>query len=46
VAEVQRIVFDSLTTAQVRQLEQIGERILKAAKPGASLRLPPRAAPD
>lgn len=43
VQEVHRVVFDNLTPAQVRQLEQIGTRILKAAKPGASLRLPPRA---
>jgi len=42
VEEVQRIVFDNLSPTQVRQLQQIGEQILLAAKPGASLRLPPR----
>lgn len=46
VQEVRRIVFDNLTAAQVRQLEQIGERILKAARPGASLRFPTRSAQD
>ncbi len=46
VEEVQRIVFDSLSPAQVRQLEHIGTQILKAAKPGALLRLPPRSARD
>jgi DNA-binding MarR family transcriptional regulator len=46
VEEVQRIVFDSLTPTQVRQLEHIGERILMAAKPGAALRLPPRSTQD
>lgn len=46
VAEVQRIVFDNLSPTQVRQLEQIAEQILLAAKPGASLRLPPRPAQD
>ncbi len=33
VEEVQRLVFDNLTDAQVRQLREIGERILSAAKP-------------
>jgi DNA-binding MarR family transcriptional regulator len=45
VEEVQRIVFDNLTHAQVRQLERIGESVLKAAKPGMSLRFPERPAP-
>lgn len=33
VAEVQRLVFDSLTRAQQRQLDQIGRRILDAIDP-------------
>ncbi|MEU1272657.1 MarR family transcriptional regulator [Streptomyces sp. NPDC005799] len=43
VAEVRRLVFDPLTKAQVRQLENIGRRILRAIDPTApstSLGLP------
>lgn len=45
VAEVQRIVFDDLAPAQVRQLQQITERIVTAAKPDLCLPSPPQAVP-
>ncbi|WP_433606331.1 MarR family winged helix-turn-helix transcriptional regulator [Dactylosporangium sp. CA-139114] len=35
VAEVRRLVFDPLTKAQLRQLRAAGERIARAADPGA-----------
>jgi DNA-binding MarR family transcriptional regulator len=38
--EVQRLVFDNLSTAQVRQLQQIGHRVLEAVQPGHCIRLP------
>jgi len=34
VEEVQRLIFDNLTTAQVRQLQSIGDRVLDAIHPG------------
>lgn len=40
VEEVQRLVFDNLSTAQVRQLQQIGHRVLDAIRPGHCFRLP------
>jgi DNA-binding MarR family transcriptional regulator len=43
VAEVQRLVFDTLTPAQVRQLQRIGESIVGAARPDLSLPAPPQA---
>jgi DNA-binding MarR family transcriptional regulator len=46
VAEVQRIVFDDLDPAQVRQLQQITERIVAAAKPDLCLPSPHHGDPD
>jgi DNA-binding MarR family transcriptional regulator len=47
VEEVQRLVFDNLSAAQVRQLRQIGERVLEAIQPGHLSRLLARvSAPD
>jgi DNA-binding MarR family transcriptional regulator len=43
VEEVQRLVFDNLSAAQVRHLQQIGHRVLDAIEPGHRLRLPPGA---
>jgi len=40
VREVQRLVFDNSTPAQVRQLQHIGERIARAAKPDICLPVP------
>lgn len=37
VGEVRRLVFDNLTPAQVRQLQQIGERLATAARPDLCL---------
>ena len=39
--EVQRLVFDNLTAAQVRQLEQIGDRVLEAVRPGRGVPVMP-----
>jgi DNA-binding MarR family transcriptional regulator len=41
-AEVQRLVFDSLTVAQVSQVQEISERVLEAIRPGFRLPLPPQ----
>jgi DNA-binding MarR family transcriptional regulator len=46
VAEVQRIVFDDLAPVQVRQLQQITERIVAAAKPDLCLPSPHHGDPD
>jgi DNA-binding MarR family transcriptional regulator len=40
VAEVQRLVFDNLTTTQVQQLHQIGTQVMKAVKPDYRTHLP------
>ena len=40
VEEVHRLIFDNLTAAQVHQLQQIGETIARAARPGYRLKLP------
>lgn len=42
VEEVQRLVFDNLTAAQVRALPLIGERIAEAINPGTTLPDPGR----
>jgi DNA-binding MarR family transcriptional regulator len=42
VEEVQRLIFDNLTAAQVRQLRQISETIVRAARPDHRLKLPTR----
>ncbi len=42
VEEVQRLIFDNLTAAQVRQLRQISETIVQAAHPGHRPKLPSR----
>jgi len=42
VEQVQRLVFDGLTAAQVRELRAIGERIAHAARPGLCLPEPVR----
>ena len=44
VEEVQRLVFDNLTPAQMRHLQGIGERITRAAKPDICLPVTPQAA--
>ena len=44
--EVQRLVFDTLTPEQVRQLQEISESILRAVRPDRQLRLPPVPASD
>ncbi|WP_160050126.1 MULTISPECIES: MarR family transcriptional regulator [unclassified Nocardiopsis] len=41
VEEVRRLVFDNLSAAQVRQLQQIGHRVMEAVQPGRCPRLPP-----
>jgi DNA-binding MarR family transcriptional regulator len=41
VEEVRRLVFDNLTAAQVTQLQRIGERIVRAARPDVPLPVPP-----
>ena len=46
VAEVQRLVFDGLTPAQVDQLQQIGTHIVRAAQPDLSLPEPVQDLPD
>ncbi len=40
VEEVQQLVFDGLSAAQVRQLRVIGETVAKAARPGLCLPSP------
>lgn len=40
VEEVQQLVFDGLSAAQVRQLRAIGETVAKAARPGLCLPTP------
>ncbi|WP_435106218.1 MarR family winged helix-turn-helix transcriptional regulator [Nocardiopsis synnemataformans] len=44
VEEVRRLVFDNLSATQVRQLQQIGHRVLEAIQPGYCPRLPPATA--
>jgi DNA-binding MarR family transcriptional regulator len=45
VEEVQRLVFDNLTAAQVQQLEGIGDRVLDALHPGQCAPDPFRSGP-
>jgi DNA-binding MarR family transcriptional regulator len=40
VAEVQRLIFDNLTTTQTHQLHEIGTQVLKAVKPNYRTHLP------
>ena len=39
--QVQRLVFDNLSTADARHLQRIAQRLLAAAKPGLQLPEPP-----